>query len=113
MKSRVIKGLAQIEPYIEKCGDKPKTMILVRKTVEKDGRFVDMIEEVELTPDMDVRSQLVAEDFTLSAVLANDGIQSLKECPRSTGDSFDNIDRIHSTLNELEDNAEDLNANVD
>lgn len=113
MKSRVIKGLSEIKPHIVKCGDKPKTMISVRKTIEKDGRYVDMIEQVELTPDLDVRSHLVAEDFCLSAVLANEGVQSLKECPRSTGDSFENIDRIHSTLNELEDNAEDLNAFVE
>lgn len=112
MKSRVITGLPEIEPHIVKCGEKPKTFISVRKTIEKDGRFVDMIEQVEFTPDLDVRSNLVAEDFSLSVVLANEGLSSLKECPRSVGDSFENIDRIHSTLNELEDNADDLNLNA-
>lgn len=99
----------RIKPRIEKLDkSKIKTVVTAVEKEEQDGQYVDKIVYKELTPDMDPRKDLVVEDFALSVVLANEGIGALKECPKLNGSTFDNIDKISDTIEQLETYKEDL-----
>lgn len=85
---------------------KPKSYVSVIEPVAKDGHMVNTLVIKELTPETDIRSKVTADDWNLDVVIANG--TDLRECPSFTGNTFDNIDRIDNTIEQLETYKEDL-----
>lgn len=64
---------------------------------DKTGFVSHNIEHVPYRSEDDVRAKLRDTDFSLSVVLANEGVAGLKTC-KYTSDSFTNADNIDVTL---------------
>lgn len=82
----------KIEPVI--VAPRPvSSPVLSREIKEKDGRYVEQIVIRDLK-EMDNRSEFKDTDFSLSAIIANDGVQALRDCGKQSMSTFDNIDTI-------------------
>lgn len=82
----------RIEPYVV-APRAVSSPVLSREIKEKDGRYVEQIVIRDLK-EMDNRSEFKDTDFSLSAIIANDGTQALRDCGKQSMSTFDNIDTI-------------------
>lgn len=72
------------------------------------GLVSQNIEKVPYNAQDDVRNKLRDTDFSLSVILANEGVKGLKTCKYSS-DAFTNADNIDATL----ENVDSLRASAE